>query len=110
MSLSTTMTPTGEHDPAATGIEHPHEHAHERVLSELRRLVDHLWQTEPSAAPSTRSRLLEQLARLEHEIERLALRVHDGDHVDAVRIRACSDQADELRWWWRRSEIDLASA
>lgn len=74
-------------------------------LDELRLAVDRLWQAEPQAAPSTRSRLLEQLARLDHEIERLMLRLHSGELVDDQAVQNCARKFDELSWWWR-SESD----
>lgn len=78
-------------------------------LGQLRRTIDRLWHSEPDAAPSVRSRLLERLADLDHEVERLVLRLHGGDLVDEGALQTCSDALDELAWWWRPTSRDLAA-
>jgi hypothetical protein len=99
----TSPTPTpavmDEAEPSPNGVARGPER-----LTELRRRIDHLWQVEPNAPPSVRSRLLEQLARLDHEVERLELRTGDG--IDERHVRACAARVDELMRWWDRPDHD----
>lgn len=101
MSATPTPTPPGRVEPIANGDD-----VGPMQLTEVRGCIDRMWQGEPNAAPSVRSRLLEQLAQLDHDVELLMLRTNQDDEVDDWQVRACADRVTELMGWWYRPDDD----
>ena len=75
-------------------------------LDALRRTVDTLWASEPCAPAHQRPGLFERLARLERDVELLALHLHGGNPLDDELLDACAAEGDELLRTWQPTDRD----
>jgi hypothetical protein len=69
-------------------------------LDDLAWRIAALWTVEPDVSPTMRSALHEALADLEASVDRMLVRHHSGEAVDAQQVVECGRRFHHLRRQW----------